>query len=372
MLLCEFSRAMAKLCIMKTLSIIVPTYNVENYLGKCLDSLIINREDIEVLVIIDGSEDKSCEIAQSYQARFPNIFRVIEKENGHYGSCVNIGLSNANGKYIKLLDADDYFNTGFDDFVAFLSETNADVVFTDYISVDENDSILYKSKFCSSEMAVEGRIEDLIRYGTQLLYHYELTYRAEVLREMHYKQTEGISYTDLEWSTLPISIIQTYAYLPRIVYKYLKGRSGQSIDIKYRKGNMWMENKVVLGLVKQYESLKNVIAPANATILRTFVYNLVRIVYLHYLINYRGTLKESDLYAFDKELKIISDSLYQLEAKAADIRKFGTFYYVKDFREKRVWYELKYLYYNVCRSVGSILNYLRSGAKGSFEIDNVH
>ena len=71
---------MAKLYLKMTiLSIIVPTYNVEEYIGKCLDSLVIRRDDFEVLVIIDGSKDKSYEIALGYQEEYPNIIKVIQK-----------------------------------------------------------------------------------------------------------------------------------------------------------------------------------------------------------------------------------------------------------------------------------------------------
>ena len=348
---------------MKTLSVIVPTYNVEKYIGKCLDSLSIDRDDLEVLVIIDGSKDRSCEIAKTYQERRPDIFKVIEKENGHYGSCINVGLSLAQGKYVKILDADDYYSPEFESFVSFLSGVDADVVFSDFATVDENDEIIFSSKFYSAGERREGGIEDLAETGIQLVYHYELTYRTDILREMHYRQTEGISYTDLEWSTLPFSKIKTFAYCPKTVYKYLKGRAGQSIDIEFKKKNMWMENKVVLGLVRDYETLKNETAPANETVLRTLVYNLVRIVYLHYLINYRGALKESELKLFDRDLREASETIYQLEAEASDARKFGTFHYVKDFREKNPGYRIKYLYYDVCRAVGAAADYLKTGKK---------
>ena len=83
----------------KVISILIPTYNMEKYLGRCLDSLLIEEIDIvEVIVINDGSKDRSSEIAHSYEERFPNSFVVIDKENGNYGSCINAGLSRASGK----------------------------------------------------------------------------------------------------------------------------------------------------------------------------------------------------------------------------------------------------------------------------------
>ena len=94
----------------KILSVIIPSYNMEDYLQKCLDSLILNdkkqMEMLDVLVINDGSTDATSSIAHRYQARYPGIFRVIDKGNGHYGSCVNRGLSEARGKYVKILDAE--------------------------------------------------------------------------------------------------------------------------------------------------------------------------------------------------------------------------------------------------------------------------
>ena len=84
---------------------------MEKYLNKCLDSLIVeNMNLLEVLIINDGSKDNSSNIAHVYENKYPNTFRVIDKENGNYGSCINRGIKEAKGKYIKVLDADDSFN----------------------------------------------------------------------------------------------------------------------------------------------------------------------------------------------------------------------------------------------------------------------
>ena len=93
----------------KLLTIIVPTYNMEAYLDKCLTSLIVGESGeeqmcmLEVLVINDGSTDDSSAIAHRYEERYPQTFKVIDKENGNYGSCINVALSVATGKYIKIL-----------------------------------------------------------------------------------------------------------------------------------------------------------------------------------------------------------------------------------------------------------------------------
>ena len=115
----------------KLLSIVVPTYNMEKYLPRCLDSLLLSEDEMskmEVLVINDGSRDSSLQIAQEYENLYPQTFRVIDKENGNYVSCVNRGLQEASGKYIKILDADDSFsNEVFDDFISYLKQEDVDL-----------------------------------------------------------------------------------------------------------------------------------------------------------------------------------------------------------------------------------------------------
>ena len=91
----------------KILSIIIPSYNMEAYLAKGLDSVlsIDNPSPLDVIVVNDGSKDGTLEIARSYATRFPGIVNVIDKENGHYGSCINAGLKIAQGKFRKADEA---------------------------------------------------------------------------------------------------------------------------------------------------------------------------------------------------------------------------------------------------------------------------
>ena len=339
---------------MKILSVIVPTYNVQDYLGKCLDSLIVDREDLEVIVIIDGSKDKSCEIAKTYQEKNPAIFKVFEKDNGHYGSCVNYGLSVAQGKYVKVLDADDYFDPQFAEYLSFLRQVDADVVLSDSVSEDFDYVRVGKVSFSLPQYQVLP-VSVLAQSDVAIMHHHEVAYKRSLLLSMKYHQTEGISYTDLEWSSLPFSIVSSVCYCPLTVYHYLRGRVGQSIDIGYRKNNIWMEDSVVLGLAKNYEQLIKRIAPDNEIVLRTFISSLVRQIYFHYLVNFRGVLNEAELKSFDAELRGISETLYLSVENTVDIRKFGKFNYIKDYRDGGLINKIKYLYYDTCIAVGSFL-----------------
>ena len=83
---------------MKLLSIAIPCYNSENYMRKCIESLLVGGEEVEILIVDDGStKDKTAEIADEYAAKYPTIVRAIHKENGGHGSAVNTGITNATG-----------------------------------------------------------------------------------------------------------------------------------------------------------------------------------------------------------------------------------------------------------------------------------
>ena len=108
----------------KILTICVPTYNMEALLPRCLDSFIIEEEfmnRLEIIVVNDGSKDRSSEIAHQYEAKYPNSFIVIDKPNGNYGSCVNAALKIARGKYFRICDADDYYiSKNLSDYISLL------------------------------------------------------------------------------------------------------------------------------------------------------------------------------------------------------------------------------------------------------------
>lgn len=213
----------------KILTVVIPTYNMEKYLVKCLDSLIIpDMDKVEVLVINDGSKDNSSRIAHEYQEKYPDTFKVIDKENGNYGSCVNRGLSEATGKYIKILDADDSFdNASFEKYISVLQNLDVDLVFNDMVKVDPLGNV-------SGKMSINAKpdvvISDFSSIGSYSMHR--IAYKRANLIELDYKQTEGISYTDEEWCFWPMSTVSTAYYIAAPLYQYLYGREGQTTDPK--------------------------------------------------------------------------------------------------------------------------------------------
>ena len=183
----------------KLLTIVIPTYNMQAYLHRCLDSLIVPNEQmalLEVLVINDGSKDKSSAIAHEYETKYPSTFRVIDKENGNYGSCINRGLVEASGKYIKVLDADDWYDTkNFEAFIEFLKETDVDLVVSDFSTVTD-DGVVQKIHRYNIP---DGKWKLTDCESVLDMWMHAVTYRTAIFKELQYHQTEGISYTDQEW-----------------------------------------------------------------------------------------------------------------------------------------------------------------------------
>ena len=244
----------------KNLTIVIPTYNMEKYLDTCLTSLILDDKKImmklEVLVVIDGANDRSSEIAHAYQNLYPNTFRVIDKENGNYGSCVNRGLKEAEGKYIKILDADDSFNTkGFAKFLQFLESANYDLILTDFDIVNDKGDVTANKKriFKPGKYKFSDLSDDFIKNSLSM---HEVTYKTDNIRQINYVQTEGISYTDQEWIFTPMITVNTIYYLDEVVYKYLLGRDGQTVDPKVQSKAIPQKFNTCLNLINTYSNIR--------------------------------------------------------------------------------------------------------------------
>ena len=124
---------------MKLLSVIIPAYNMEAYLQQCVESILRTPSlaTVEVVVVNDGSKDKTLRIARQYAERYADTVRVIDKPNGNYGSTINAALPVVRGEYVKILDADDCFDTpSLAKFLEFLRKMQGvDMVVTPFVEV---------------------------------------------------------------------------------------------------------------------------------------------------------------------------------------------------------------------------------------------
>lgn len=295
----------------KILSIVIPAYNMEKFLPYCLDSLLVKQrlESVEVLVVNDGSIDRTSAIAHEYEGRLPEVIRVIDKENGNYGSCVNRGLREATGKYIKILDADDSFDTGnFELFISFLSGVDADLIVSDFDIVDENRA-LRKSIRYDLPTGLHS-LEEMCAFPTFMeMQMHGVAYRREMLLQLGYVQAEGISYTDHQWISTPMISVNTVSYFDKPVYKYLVGREGQTMNPEVKARSISHMAKCALSMCRDYERLKGRVAD----FLRPYLYGkmlyMIKDVYVFCFLHYSPKLK-TFLCEFDADLKNTSMEMY--------------------------------------------------------------
>lgn len=319
----------------KILSIIIPTYNMERYLKYCLDSLLIkdNFEALEVLIINDGSKDNSSAIAHEYADKYPNVFRVIDKENGNYGSCVNRGLKEAVGKYVKVLDADDSFDTAnFCEFVDFLDSVDADLILSDYVEVDEQGSVTGKHDYDFPE-DVELKFKDICSTGTfKNMQMHAVTYRRQMLVDMGYVQSEGVSYTDQQWIFIPMVRVRSVRRFGKCVYRYLLGRVGQTMDPVIKRKHMNHIMVCVHGMLVAYNRFLGEIDETIREYLMARLLPFSKEVYVTLLTNYNDETKAA-LIGFDKDIKSLNNEFYELIG-SKDVSSFLGFKYIDYWRRK--------------------------------------
>ena len=291
---------------MKLLTIVVPTYNMEKYLHKCLDSLVVsdeNLERLEVLVLNDGSEDTSSLIAHEYESRFPNTFRVIDKENGNYGSCINMGIRKASGIYFRILDADDSFDTqALETFMGALSSGDSpDVVFTNFKMISPEGKCVSHKKTVMAEGIHYFDDMDFLESGNEhLLTMHCITYRTDFLRLTGLHHQEGISYTDVEYCYFPLKTAKTFSYINIVLYLYLVGRDGQTVSVEsslnHFRDYYLVGNRILTDYLQHY----NLFSTQKKSLLGRFVYFPILNIYLINLV-YR---KRHDQTEYEIMLKI--------------------------------------------------------------------
>lgn len=297
----------------KTLSIIVPTYNMEKYLCKCLDSLIVSDENmqlLEVLVINDGSKDSSSQIAHEYEAKYPQTFRVIDKENGNYGSCINRGLKEATGKYVKVLDADDSFDAKvLENYICFLDNVDVDLIISDFNVVNENGACLSEFTF-NLPMNKPFSLQDIPEEMNTFLFHQSITYKRDVFGRFTYHQTEGISYTDDEWIFEPMLWIESALYYPHTLYLYLRGREGQTFDPNVIKRTL--EHRVIVAkeMTEFHEANIRFCKTENVPFVTEKLARRIKVVYNYHLILYNTAENRHRIIDFDRYLKQKSIKVY--------------------------------------------------------------
>lgn len=231
---------------MKYITFAVPCYNSESYMRRCVDSLLSGGRDVEIILINDGSTDRTAEIADEYQLKYPDIVRAVHKENGGHGSGVNKGLELAQGIYYKVVDSDDWLDK--DAYLKLLKRIKdfcingrkapecdmPDLFVCNYVydHLDEGTSRVmdYRNIFPEEKMCTW---KDIGRFKpSQYLIMHSLMFRAEVLRKSGVKLPEHTFYVDNLFSYQPLPYVESIYYMDLDLYHYYLGREDQSVNEK--------------------------------------------------------------------------------------------------------------------------------------------
>ena len=224
---------------MKLLSIAIPCYNSEQYMRKCIDSLLVGGEDVEIIIVDDGStKDKTAEIADEYAAQYPTIVKAVHKENGGHGSAVNAGIANASGLYFKVVDSDDWVKES-----AYLEILNTlrnlaggsavlDMLISNFVYDKEGEKRKKVMHYCHmmpvGEMFTWSDCKHF-RKGHYILMH-SVIFRTKLLKECGLQLPEKTFYVDNIYVFEPLPFVKNMYYIDVNFYRYYIGRDDQSVN----------------------------------------------------------------------------------------------------------------------------------------------
>lgn len=234
---------------MVKVSVIIPVYNVEKYIDRCLSSLVNQTfKDYEVIVINDGSPDNSQKIIDEYVQKYPNLIRSIIKENGGQGSARNLGIEIAKGKYVMFVDSDDYIETNMIELLYSQIKTkNYDIVVcNNYIEYengikvpDLDESVYFNEKYTHlfSKPAVWNKI-----------------FLKDLIIKNNIKFREKLWYEDFDFSVNIYGLTQNIGFIKEPLYNYII-RDGSTMNNSNVKRNL----EIILAfdeILKFYKSKK--------------------------------------------------------------------------------------------------------------------
>lgn len=250
---------------MKLLSIAIPSYNSADYMRNCIDSLLPGGEEVEILIIDDGSKDETPQIADEYAAKYPSIVRAVHQENGGHGEAVNAGLRHASGFFYKVVDSDDWVDLdSYRKVLDFLREAvredePLDMLISNYVyekqgakrkKVIHYHSILPEEKYFGWE--------EIGHFGvSQNILMHSVIYRTQLLRDCGFELPKHTFYVDNIYVYYPLPFVRKIYYLDVDFYRYFIGREDQSVNEKIMIARVDQQIFVTKTMISMYQ-LKNI------------------------------------------------------------------------------------------------------------------
>lgn len=225
---------------MKLLSIAIPCYNSEAYMEKCIESLLVGGEEVEILVVDDGSKDRTAEIADAYQEKYPTIVRAIHQPNLGHGGAVNTGIHNAQGLYFKVVDSDDWVNEeSYKEILQTLEELvkgskTVDLLISNFVYEKQGATrkkvMQYRHCLPVNQIFTWNEVGHMPK-GKYLLMH-SMIYRTQLLHDCGLELPKHTFYVDNLFAFEPLPYVKNLYYLDVNFYRYFIGRDDQSVNEK--------------------------------------------------------------------------------------------------------------------------------------------
>ena len=209
---------------MKYISFAIPCYNSQDYMAHAIESILPGGEDIEIIIVNDGSKDRTSEIAHEYMEKYPTIIKVVDKENGGHGDAVNSGLMHATGKYFKVVDSDDWVDEDA------LHKILDVLRHMEEVGATHKKVIHYRNVLPQDEIF---RWDDMghFRLDQYILMH-SVIYRTDMLKLIQLHLPKHTFYVDNIYVYYPLPHVRKIYYMDVDFYRYFIGREDQSVNEK--------------------------------------------------------------------------------------------------------------------------------------------
>lgn len=223
---------------MKLLTVTIPCYNSQDYMEKCIDSLLIGGDDVEIIIVDDGSKDMTPEIADAYAKKYPKIVRAIHQENGGHGEAVNTGIRNATGIFFKVVDSDDWVDAkAYKKILETLKELvhgsrQLDMLISNFVYEKEGAKHKKVMKYTTALPKEELFSWKDVRhfYKGQYILMHSVIYRTQLLRDCGLELPKHTFYVDNLFVYVPLPYVKTMYYQDVDFYRYYIGREDQSVN----------------------------------------------------------------------------------------------------------------------------------------------
>ena len=246
---------------MKILSFIIPSYNSQQFLDKCIPSMLVPEvlSKIEIIVVNDGSTDTTAAAAAKYCEQYPDTVRLISQENKGHGGALNTGCAAAVGKYLKVIDADDWVvSENLPAFINALEQCESDVVLTHHHTIDIGTGEIKNWKSYPPEFGKAYTFDTIMAdwrsFDRSLTFH-GITYRTAFYHEFGHQLLEHVFYEDHEYATYPCCYAQSITPFDLFLYEYRIGDVNQSVSNANQLKRLGHTETVLRRMMEEYEKL---------------------------------------------------------------------------------------------------------------------